>query len=74
MVSALLCVHIPTSDLIVCGVLKYTWVDSLYERQTGCYQLLLSTGMGHVIHVRTFQKGSQMSQVPPPPQLVSVWN
>lgn len=71
MVSVLLYLHIPTSDLIVCGILKYTWVDSLCERK-GDAITFIATDMVHIIH--TFQKGSRMSLVLPPLQLVSVLN
>lgn len=62
MVSALLCLHIPISDLIVCGVLKYTWVDLLYERQTGCYHIYCYRYGTHHTHL-----SERFSNVPSTP-------
>ncbi len=65
MVSALLYVHIPTSDLMVCGVLKYTWVDSLYERQTGCYHTIAQ--YMYVTHHTRMHLSERFSNVPSTP-------
>ena len=62
MVSVLLYLHIPTSDLIVCGILRYTWVDSLCERKGECYHIYCYRYGTHHTHL-----SERFSNVPSTP-------